>query len=287
MKGENTTYLAIIGHPVSHSLSPQMHEAAFKKLNLNYRYLSFEISPLNLKNGIQALKNLGFRGFNVTLPFKEKIMPFLDQISPEAKMIGAVNTVLIENGKLKGFNTDGAGFLASLKKKWNFSAKARTAVILGAGGAARAVAIQLCLEKIKVIGIANRTAENGMKLKKTLNRYFPGIKVVSLSLHDPELKKLILNSDLLVNTTSVGLFPGEPSPIPSHYFHAKLKVCDLIYNPPSTAFLKAARKRRCSVINGAGMLLFQGALAFQIWTGKRAPLRAMSGVLSIRSSFLK
>lgn len=287
MKGENTSYLAIIGHPVSHSLSPQMHEAAFKKLNLNYRYLSFEISPLHFKHGIQALKSLGFRGFNVTLPFKERIMPFLDQVTPEAKMIGAVNTVLIEKGKLKGFNTDGAGFSAALKKKWNFSAKGRTAVILGAGGAARAVAIQLGLEKVKAIGIANRTPENGMKLKRTLNRYFPGIKVVSLSLRDPELKELILNSDLLVNTTSVGLSPGDASPVPSRYLHAQLKVCDLIYNPPSTAFLKSARKKRCSVINGAGMLLFQGALAFQIWTGKRAPLRAMSEVLSIPSSFLK
>jgi shikimate dehydrogenase len=287
MTGSNTSYLAIIGHPISHTLSPKMHEAAFKKLNLKYRYLSFEIPPQNLRKGIEALKFLGFKGFNVTIPFKEKIVPFLDQVSPEAKMIGAVNTVLIENGQLKGFNTDGAGFTASLKKKWNFSPENKTVVIIGAGGAARAVATQLCLDQARSIGIANRTPAHGFILKKRLNRYFPDIDVVQLPFRGSGLKKFIQTSDLLVNTTSVGLSPSDSILLPSDYFHSRLKVCDLIYNPSVTHFLEMAQKKGCSVLNGTGMLLYQGALAFQIWTGKQAPLQVMSRALSTPSSQFK
>jgi len=277
----NTRYIAIIGHPIIHSLSPRMHQAAFNQLHLDYCYLPFDISPEKLKNGVEALKQLGFRGFNVTIPFKEKIIPLLDQISKEAAIIGAVNTVLIENGKLKGFNTDGAGFVESLKKKWTFSLKNKSALILGAGGAAKAVAAQLCLNQVGSIGIVNRTRKKADQLKARLKKHFPKVEVKVFARFGDDLDCFLKKAHLLVNSTSVGLHSGDDSPLPSQFFHKQLKVCDLIYNPSMTSFLKTAQKKGCSFINGRGMLLYQGALAFKIWTGKTAPVEVMSNALSL------
>jgi shikimate dehydrogenase len=278
----NTRYVAIIGHPVGHTLSPRMHQSAFDHLKLDYCYLVFDIPPRNLKKGVEALKHLGFRGFNVTIPHKETIIPLLDRISPEAKVIGAVNTVLIEDGKLKGFNTDGAGLTESMKREWGFSARNKQMMILGAGGAAKAAATQFSLEGAKTIGIANRTRSKGMALKKRLKKYFPDVEVVVLSFAGPDLRKFLQRTDLLINTTSVGLRADDPCLLPPDFFHRDLKVSDLIYNPPVTPFLKAARRRGCLILNGRGMLLYQGALAFKIWTGKLPPVEVMAKAISFR-----
>lgn len=277
-----TRCVAVIGHPVFHSLSPRMHQSAFNRLKLDYLYLAFDISPRNLKKGVEALKQLGFRGFNVTVPHKETIIPLLDQISSEVKAIGAVNTVLIEDGKLKGFNTDGAGLTESMRRGWGFSVRNRQVMILGAGGAAKAASAQFALEGAKKIGIANRTRSKGIALKKRLKKYFPNVEAAVFGLDSPDLKNFLRQADLLINTTSVGLHPGDPSLLPTDYFHKDLKVCDLIYNPSMTPFLKAAHRRGCLTLNGRGMLLYQGALAFQIWTGRRAPVEVMARAISLR-----
>ncbi|MBI1819609.1 MAG: shikimate dehydrogenase [Nitrospirae bacterium] len=274
-----TRGVAIIGHPVSHSLSPQMHQAAFDALELDYCYLPFDLFPKDLKKGVLALKLLGFRGFNVTVPHKTKIVPLLDQISREASLIGAVNTVLIEKGKLKGFNTDGPGFIESLKREWHYSVHKKHVVILGAGGAAKAVAAQICLEKAASLGIVNRTVSKGEMLKKQLQKSFPSIKIAAFPSKGEALKDFIRQSDLLINATSLGLHPGDPSPCPPDYFFKGLKVVDLIYNPPMTAFLRGAGKKGCQTLNGLSMLLYQGALAFKIWTGEMPPVRLMAGTL--------
>lgn len=277
-----TRYVAIIGHPVSHTLSPGMHQSAFDYLKLDYCYLSFDILPRNLKKGVEALKHLGFKGFNVTIPHKERIIPLLDQISPEAKIIGAVNTVLIEDGKLKGFNTDGAGLSESMRREWGFSVRNKQVMILGAGGAAKAAAAQFSLERAKTIGIANRTRSKGIALKKRLKKYFPEVEAVVLSFDGPDLRNFLQQTDLLINTTSVGLHAGDPSLLPPDFLHKDLKVSDLIYNPPVTPFLKAAQSRGCLILNGTGMLLYQGALAFKIWTGKLPPVEVMAKAISFR-----
>ncbi len=274
-----TRGVAIIGHPVSHSLSPQMHQAAFDALKLDYCYLPFDLFPKDLKKGIQALKLLGFRGFNVTVPHKTEIVPLLDQISREASLIGAVNTVLIEKGKLKGFNTDGPGFIESLKREWGYSVQKQHVVIIGAGGAAKAVAAQICLEKAASLGIVNRTVSKGELLKKQLQKSFPATKIEVFPSKGEALKQLIRQSDLLINATSLGLHPGDSSPCTPDYFFKGLKVVDLIYNPPITTFLRGAGKKGCRTLNGLSMLLYQGALAFKIWTGKKPPVRLMARTL--------
>ncbi|MBI1821704.1 MAG: shikimate dehydrogenase [Nitrospirae bacterium] len=271
-----TRCVAIIGHPVSHSLSPQMHQAAFDALGLDYCYIPFDILPKDLEQAVYSLTLLGFLGFNVTIPHKEKMVSLVDKISPEASIIGAVNTVRIHKGKLWGFNTDGPGFVESLRKKWSFSPKNKRIVLLGAGGAAKAVATQLCFEKVKSIGIVNRTPSKRSVLKKQLNQYFPEIEVVTFSYHEPDLKTFIQCSDLLINATSVGLHAGAASPVPPDFFHRKLKVYDLIYNPRMTPFLEEAKQNGCPILNGSSMLVFQGALAFKIWTGKMPPVSLMA-----------
>ncbi|MHB8481502.1 MAG: shikimate dehydrogenase [Nitrospiria bacterium] len=276
-----TRCVAIIGHPVFHSLSPQMHQAAFDALGLDYCYIPFDIFPKDLEQAVLSLKLLGFRGFNVTVPHKEKMVPLMDRLSPEASIIGAVNTVLIHKGKLSGFNTDGPGFIESLKKEWGFFPKNRKIVLLGAGGAARAVATQLCFEKVKSIGIVNRSPSRRLILKEQLNQYFPEIEILTFSNQETGLKTFIHHSDLLINATSLGLHAGDPSPCPSDYFYRGLRVYDLIYNPPLTPFLKKAKIKGCRILNGSGMLVYQGALAFKIWTGKMPSVSLMAKAIQL------
>jgi shikimate dehydrogenase len=258
-----------------------MHRAAYLALSLNYLYLPFDIPVPRLPQAVQAFRLLRFRGFNVTVPFKERIVPLLDELSPEARTTGAVNTVRIDNGRLTGFNTDGYGFSRSLRTQWRFPVRQRRAVILGAGGAARGAACQLAMEKIGAIGISNRTRSHSVKLKGLIRREFPGIEVTVLAPRSPELKDYLKATDLLVNTTPLGLRSRDPSPVPAQFLHPRLRVFDLIYNPPVTPLIRAAAKAGSPWMNGAHMLLYQGARAFEIWTGKKAPLAEMAGALSL------
>lgn len=280
----------LIGYPVEHTLSPQMHNAAFRYLGLEYVYLPFSVLPQDLGQAVVGLRALGFVGFNVTVPHKERIIPYLDEVDEGAGLAGAVNTVVREGERLKGYNTDGAGFVRHLETEVGFTAKGKRVLVLGAGGAAKAVAVYLALAGAKEVIIANRTFEKARKLAQVINEKTPaGASAVAWNPTGEEqvwedaeaLKEVVASADLVVQTTSLGMHPRED--VCPHFPYEALGdrhlVVDIIYNPTRTLFLQEAAKRGARVQNGMGMLLYQGAMAFELWTGRAAPLDVMRGAL--------
>jgi shikimate dehydrogenase len=259
----HTKLVGLIGHPVEHSLSPKLHNALYEKYGLDYVYLAFDIAPDDIARAVEALKTLSFRGFNVTIPHKERIIWFLDALDTEAAIIGAVNTVKVENGKLIGYNTDGMGFVDSLKRR-GIVLKDKVVLVLGAGGSARAICVYLLKEGIRKLYIHNRTRERASELIKHLERFFPGVCLNYLA------KENIrdVQPDLVVNTTPLGMWPHtHVMPIEDYDFSPSMTVVDIIYNPVETAFLRKARQAGCIAINGLDMLVGQAIKAIDIWTG--------------------
>jgi len=276
-----TTLVGIIGHPVAHSRSPQMHNAAFAHLGMNWAYVPFLVDPANLESAVNGLRDLNVRGFNVTIPHKQAVIAFLDELSPGAQAIGAVNTVVNDNGRLIGHNTDGIGFVRSLHdaRRWN-PKRSPGALILGAGGSARAVCDELLRVGVGGLRIANRTTQKAEELAAHLlvNHPHADIKVID---HTPLFHRAAINwAELIINTTSVGMKEGDPSPLDTNGVSPGHIVADLIYTPPETPLLKACKATNARTINGLGMLLYQGAEAFTLWTGKDAPVDVMKGVLA-------
>lgn len=271
-----TQLLGIIGWPVEHSLSPTMHNAAFAALGLNWVYLPLSVPPGRVEAALRGLLALGFRGANVTVPHKEAVMPHLGCITEVAQAIGAVNTLVVgEDGRLTGDNTDGAGFLAALREA-GFEPQGCRALVLGAGGAARAVVYALATAGAQVT-VLNRTSSRAEALIQHLAPAVPPSSLSSQLLHREILAEEATHADLLVNATPVGMWPhGEGSPwpddlpLPSH-----LTVFDLVYNPLETQLLRQARRVGARTIGGLGMLVHQGALAFELWTGRLPPLEVM------------
>ncbi len=271
-----TKVVGLIGHPVEHSFSPIMHNAAFKDKGLNYVYLAFDVLPEKLKYVIDGAKALGIVGFNVTIPHKVEIIKYLDELDESAKLIGAVNTIKIENDKAIGYNTDGIGARLSLEEEIG-KVKDKTILILGAGGAARAVAFELA--KDNNIIIANRTVEKAEKLAKEIaekqNKKF-GEEVKFSSLNND-----FSDVDIIINATPVGMYPNvnvEPI-IKADQIKPDMVVMDLIYNPLETTLLKEAKKVGAKTINGLGMLIYQGAVAFKIWTGVEPNIDVMKNAI--------
>ncbi|WP_456373815.1 shikimate dehydrogenase [Methanocaldococcus sp.] len=271
-----TKVVGLIGHPVEHSFSPIMHNAAFKDKGLNYVYLAFDVLPEKLKYVIDGAKALGIVGFNVTIPHKVEIIKYLDELDESAKLIGAVNTIKIENDKAVGYNTDGIGARLSLEEEIG-KVKDKTILILGAGGAARAVAFELA--KDNNIIIANRTVEKAEKLAKEiaekLNKKF-GEEVKFSSLNND-----FSDVDIIINATPVGMYPNvdvEPI-IKADQIKPDMVVMDLIYNPLETTLLKEAKKVGAKTINGLGMLIYQGVVAFKIWTGIEPNIEVMKNAI--------
>jgi len=263
----------LIGNPVSHSLSPNMHNAAFKKLDIDAAYLPFQVQKARLKEAISSLKKEGIAGFNVTIPFKSECMRYLDSVDPLAKMIGAVNTVLVKGGRLIGKNTDYAGFLKSLRQDLNFSPKDKPVFILGAGGGARAVAFALASKGCQAIFVCDVKAQKAKALAGEVKKGFCKIKAQSCALK--EISYLIKDCRLLVNCTPLGMNDKDPLPIDTRLLHKGLMVYDIIYTPLKTRLIKAAEKRSLKATGGVGMLLYQGVIAFELWTGKKAPVALM------------
>jgi len=270
----HTKVLGIIGWPVSHSLSPVIHNAAFEHLDLDYCYVPFPVRKEDLETAVFSLKAFNIAGVNVTVPHKESIIAYLSDISREASIIGAVNTVLVDGDALRGYNTDGKGFIASMKELGH-DIHDRSVLILGAGGAARAVAVQSAIEGAKEIFISNRTARRAEDLKTLIENRFPSVVVAALGLTFDEIEKVIGRADVVINTTSLGLHEGDPSPIPRELLHPGMFIYDLIYNPPETTLLRYAREAGCECANGLGMLVHQGGEAFKIWTGIEPPIDVM------------
>lgn len=274
-----TKIFGILGYPIAHTLSPLMHNAAFDALGLPYRYLPFEVDPGRLEGAVKGILPLGILGVNVTLPHKETILPFLDEIDAAAETIGAVNTIEVASGRLIGRNTDGRGFLESLREA-NVDPAGKRVILLGTGGAARAVAVTLAQQPILEMVIVARTAARGKALADRLAAITPHLKT-SLAGVDfsPGFPADSDRPTLLVNATPLGMKQGDPSPFPPRLLDPRWSVADLIYRPEETPLLAAAKAAGATIVPGLGMLLHQGAFAFEIWTKQRAPLSKMRQAL--------
>ncbi|OGN99327.1 MAG: shikimate dehydrogenase [Chloroflexi bacterium RBG_13_51_18] len=268
-----TKICALIGDPVEHTMSPAMHNTAFQKMGLDYLYVSFRVKPEHLPQAVAGLKALNIAGFNVTIPHKVAVIPLLDSLDPLAEKIGAVNTVVNNNGILRGYNTDAEGFLRALMEH-GINPSGKNVIILGAGGAARAIAYILA-QKGARLTILNRQqeldwAENIAQL--ILDELHREVKVFELG----HIADVIPGANLVVNATSVGMSPAHnASPVPAGLLDKVAAVFDIVYNPLQTRLLKEAAAAGAKTIGGVDMLVWQGALAFEKWTGKPAPIDLM------------
>jgi len=274
LKPSKPKLYGLVGFPVKHSLSPCMHNAAFSKLKINAKYKLFELKPEELGNFLSNLKKNNIRGFNVTYPYKEKILGFLNSRSLGVKEIGAANTVVVDNaGKLKGFNTDFLGFAGHLKE---LKVKPRRVAVIGAGGASKAVCFALAKMKINELCIYDIDKFKSLSLFKKLNSAFPETKFnVVRRIEDLE----IANKDLLINASPVGMRLTDPCLVDPIDLHKGLFVYDLIYSPFETKLISLAKERSLNFSNGLGMLLYQGVFAFQHFSGKKAPIETMKEAL--------
>ena len=268
-----TKVCAIIGDPVEHSLSPIIHNAAFKELGLNLVYVAFTVTTRELQTAILGAKSLGLWGLNVTMPHKNAVMNYLDEVDSTAKSIGAVNTVLNNNGRLIGYNTDGNGTMIALQENGVYL-KEKKLVLIGAGGAAKAIAYQAA-QDVEELVILNRTPEKAKKLAEMLQKSF-GKKVKGVALSSEVLEEELETTDILVNATSVGMDPDvNSSPVPSSLLRRDLCVMDIVYNPLETRLAADAKSVGAKVVSGIEMLIYQGAVAFEIWTNCPAPTEVM------------
>lgn len=272
-----TKVYGIFGFPVEHTFSPGMHNAAFGKLGIDACYVPFAVSPDKLSEAVKSIVPLGLCGLNVTVPHKERVIPYLDELSEEARLIGAVNTIEVKEGRLVGHNTDGRGFLRSLRQDARFNPKGKNILFIGSGGAARAVGFSLALtgaKKIMFHDIDVKKAEvlsNDIRQKTGADAGTVGADLLAAAAKE---------ADCLINATPLGLRKTDPLPIGKDLVLKKHLVCDLVYNPPETALLKNAKARGAKRLSGLGMLLYQGVVAFEIWTGKKAPVLVMKRALT-------
>ncbi len=271
----HTALFGVIGDPIRHSKSPIMLNRAFRETGVNGVYAAFHVTPERLEQAIAGVRGLGFRGLNVTIPHKVEVMQFLDEISEGAQAIGAVNTIVNENGRLIGYNTDGIGYVRSLKEEAEPDLSGKTIVVLGAGGAARGILWALAQEGPAAIVVANRTEAKAVELAGS----FPSAMRIS-AVPGNGLQSVVAEADVVVNTTSVGMSPNvDALPIDPAWLKPRAVASDLIYNPLKTAFLSRAEERGCRIHGGLGMFVYQGAYAFEYWTGKPAPIAAMREVV--------
>jgi shikimate dehydrogenase len=273
----STRLTGVIGWPVSHSLSPRMHNAAFAALGLDWAYVPLPVPPERVGDAVRGLVALGFAGANVTVPHKQAAIPFLDELTPVARAIGAVNTIVVRpDGSLLGDNTDGGGFMADLKSQMaNGKWQIEHALVLGAGGAARAIVYAL-VEAGTSVAVVNRTADRAFELCQTIGSALPhATDRLSAHAFPDALDDLTTEADLIVNSTSLGLHEGDPMPWDAAVaFRPGRVVYDLIYNRP-TEMLALARAQGATALDGLGMLVHQGARAFELWTGVAAPIDVM------------
>ena len=271
----STNIVGLIGHPVEHSFSPPMHNAAFEKLGMDYAYVAFDVEPQNLKSAIDGAKSLGIRGLNVTIPHKIEVMQYLDEIDEVAGLIGAVNTIDFKD--MKGYNTDGIGAVRAIEEVT--SIKDKNVVIAGAGGASRAISFYIAKYGASRLTILNRNVEKAQKLASDVSNsgLIDDVEADSIS----EIASLLDDADILINTTPVGMHPNvNDEPIASASdMHDDLVVFDAVYNPNETGLLKEAVKAGAEPVFGIKMLLYQGAESFRIWTGADAPVDAMEDAL--------
>ena len=272
--------LALIGKSVSHSLSPAMHNAAFKYLGMDYEYSGIELESSQLKDFTDRARN-EYIGFNVTAPYKTEIIRYLDSVSPEAEFAESVNTVLVKNKKLHGYSTDGYGFERAIVESFNANAKNEKFFFIGCGGAAKAVITHLLFLGVKSIIITNRTESKAEEFAVSLRKEYSGAEILSCGLSSEEIAVYLKDFPIVVQATSLGLKMDDALPFNPEFLKSGMRVFDMIYK--NTAFLVESKKRGCIAVNGLLMLLYQGVKSFEIWTGNRAPTevmkKAMNGLL--------
>lgn len=271
----STNIVGLIGHPVEHSFSPPMHNAAFNALNLDYAYVAFDVNPNNLKEAIEGAKALNIKGFNVTIPHKIDVMEYLDEVDEVASLIGAVNTIDFKN--LKGYNTDGIGAVKAIEEVT--SIKGKNVVVAGAGGASRAISFYIAKYGAESLTILNRNVLKAQGLASDVSNsdLIDGVSSDSIS----EINNYLNDADILIDTTPLGMDPhidDEPI-VRAGDMHEDLVVFDAVYNPNETILLKEAIKAGAKPVYGIKMLLYQGAESFEIWTGKKAPVDVMEDAL--------
>ena len=273
----STILTGLLGSPVAHSVSPAMHNEAFRLLDLNYVYLAFNVGTDSLKDAVKGLKTLGARGFNLTMPDKIAILDLVDELTPAARLAGACNTVINDNGHLIGHTTDGIGYMRSVADAGH-DIIGKKMTLLGAGGAATAICTQAALDGVKEIDIFRRNRPEAFA--QTVAFADRTAKDTGCKIHvydfadETQMKKSLAESAILTNATNVGMAPDTDAiPIPDvHFLHPELIVSDIIYNPRQTQLLKIAASMGCPVFNGMYMLLYQGAAAFECWTGLGMPV---------------
>lgn len=268
-----TQVYGLIGYPVKHSISPQIHNSAFKALKINAVYLTFEVKKEFLKKALDGVKALGVKGVNVTIPYKIDVIKHLDELNQEAKLIGAVNTVLNADGKLIGFNTDSIGVLKAFEA-YEVDLTGKKVVLLGAGGAAKAIGYAIA-DKANSLIILNRTKRKALKLAKELKRKLKA-NVLGGELTLKALRENLINADIIVNATSIGMTPNlNQTPIPKELLKSHMVVLDVVYNPLETKLLQEAKEAGAKCINGVEMLVQQAAEAFKIWFKVNPPIDEM------------
>ncbi|MFC4776743.1 shikimate dehydrogenase [Paenibacillus sp. GCM10023252] len=267
----HTVLYGVIGDPIRHSKSPIMMNRAFRETGMNGIYTAWHITGESLPAFVAGVRAMGIRGVNVTIPHKLAIMEYLDEIHPSAQVIGAVNTIVNNDGHLIGMNTDGIGYVRSLKEEVEPDLRGKHIVMLGAGGAARGIGYALTAEQPAAITIVNRTLERAQELAESLS----GLGQLAAA-HQDELEALCSQADIVINTTSIGMYPNvDEMPVDPAWLKADAVASDLIYNPLKTRYLLEAEARGCRIHGGLGMFLYQGAYAFEYWTGESAPVAAM------------
>lgn len=280
LTGKTTVY-GVIGDPVAHTLSPLMHNHALGIMGLDCVYVPFHVVPERLGDAVRGMRAFGIRGLNVTVPHKTAVMQYLDDISPEARVIGAVNTILVEGGRLRGDNTDVFGFLMCVLKGGHLENLPSKVCVLGAGGAARGV-VYACAnrDEVEEVVVANRTVSKAETLAGEIAGS-SGKRIVAVPNEGNAFNDAVSGAGLVVNTTSVGMHPDTSStPVPDlTLFHHGQIVCDIIYSPLETRLLREAASRGASTLNGLAMLAYQGARSLSLWTGKEAPADAMLEIL--------
>ena len=268
--------VAVFGQPVAENPTGVMQEAGFAAARLDWRYLTIEVPPDALGRAVDGARAMGFRGFNLTIPHKLAVMQYLDEIAPEARIIGAVNTVRREGDRFIGENTDGKGFLRGLREDAGVDPAGKRIAILGAGGASRAIATELGLAGAAEITIVNRGSERGERMTADLRQNVPS--KVRLQ-HWRGIYTVPADIDVLVNATSVGLYPDVESMPDVDVSLTGAVVCDAVFNPPETMLLRAARQRGLRTLDGLSMLVYQGVIGFELWTGREAPHAVMKEAL--------
>ena len=275
-----TNVVGVIGDPVEHSLSPPMHNAAFKHLKMDYIYVPYHVKKGMLKGAIAGAKSLNIKGLNVTIPHKTEVIKYLDTLDKSAELIGAVNTIKFDENFAKGYNTDGIGAVKAIEEV--STVKNKKVIILGAGGAARAISFQILLDGAESIVIANRTVANAEQLQRDLvEKLNADAKSIDLG---EKLENELSSADILINTTPIGMYPHvdhEPL-VKAELMHEDLVVKDCVYNPLQTGLIKEAEKCNAKIVSGLKMLIYQGMEAFRIWTGATPPVEIFELALKIK-----